>query len=335
MKTRIIGITLGDVNGIGPEVSLRAAHRRWPAGTRIVLIGSARVVQHTCKALGYPVPAETSLDTPPARKITTWDPTPSPAPRLRPGMITVDASRAAHDWICATVQACLDGRLDAMVTAPICKEGFQRSGFTTPGHTELLAQKTRTRNYAMMLFGGGLRVVLLTRHIPLREVPESVTVSALRATVQLTSEALPWLGCRDGSIAVCGLNPHAGENGALGTEEKTIITPTLRRLRRAGHKVDGPIPGDTAFHRALQGDYDAVIAMYHDQGLAPLKTVAFDCGVNVTLGLPVIRTSPDHGTAFGLAGRGVASASSMVAAVQAARDLAGRKNPWRPRSAQR
>ena len=332
MRLRRIGITLGDINGIGPEIALKAAHRRWPAGTRVILIGSIEVVRQTCHSLNYPLPTIWTPDSTPRRKITTWDPTPNMRPRLQPGKIAVDAARAAHAWICATAQACLAGQLDAMVTSPICKAGFRAAGFSVPGHTELLADVTHTQNVAMMLFGGGLRVVLLTRHIPLRDVAKAIDVASLSRIVRLTSDALPWLGCRNGKIAICGLNPHAGESGTLGAEDKTILTPAIRRLQRSGHNVQGPLPGDTVFHSALQGEFDAVIAMYHDQGLGPLKTIAFHKGVNVTLGLPLVRTSPDHGTAFAMAGRGQASASSMVAAVRAAHQLGGVENPWNRRT---
>jgi 4-hydroxythreonine-4-phosphate dehydrogenase len=215
-----------------------------------------------------------------------------------------------------------------MVTAPINKEGFARAGIDFPGHTELLAACTGARRFAMMLFGGGLRVVLATRHIPLREVARRLNPSALREAVTLTHQALPWLGLPRARIAVCGLNPHAGDGGRLGDEEKRWIGPVLRGLRRRGFDIAGPLPADTVFHHARCGDYDAVVALYHDQGLAPLKTLAFDEGVNLTLGLPIVRTSPDHGTAYDLAGRGAANPSSMVAAVGAAVTLAGRPNPW-------
>ena len=333
MSIRTIGITLGDANGVGPEVALRAAQRRWPAGTRIVLVGSEDVVSRTSHRLGLRTPATWSPGTAPKHKISCWDPVPQRTIKPTPGQVRTDAARAAHAWIVAAAQACLDRHLDAMVTAPICKEGMLKAGFDTAGHTELLAQLTETRNYAMMLFGGGLRVVLLTRHIPLRAVPDAVTARSLRDTVQLTLEGLGWLGVRRKKVAVCGLNPHAGEGGKLGTEDHRILAPAVRRLQRAGHDVTGPAPGDTVFHAAIQGNYDAVIAMYHDQGLAPLKTIAFDCGVNLTLGLPIVRTSPDHGTAFGIAGQGIASDGSMAAALRAAIQLADARNPWRVRPA--
>jgi 4-hydroxythreonine-4-phosphate dehydrogenase len=245
-----------------------------------------------------------------------------------PGLIRVDASRAAHTWICEAVTACRAGILDAMVTAPISKEGFARAGIDVPGHTELLADLTRTRRFAMMLFGGCLRVTLVTRHVPLRRVPAMLTRPRIRQAIELTHAALPWLGVARSRIAVCGLNPHAGDGGTIGTEEQTVIAPVIRSLRRKHLDVLGPVPADTVFHEAHRGDYDAVVAMYHDQGLGPLKMLAFDTGVNLTLGLPIVRTSPDHGTAFAIAGTGTAREGSMLEAIKTAHRLALQPNPW-------
>lgn len=316
-----IGITLGDVNGIGPEIALRAAARRgWPAAVRFVLVGSEPLVKAQAQALRLRLPGG---------RVSIWDPDPSLAPAWKPGRLRADASRAADAWIRAAVAACLDGRLDAMVTAPICKEGFQKAGIHVPGHTELLAELTGTRRYAMMLFGGPLRVVLATRHLPLADVARKLKKADVFEAIRITGEALPWLGCRGGRIGVCGLNPHAGDGGAIGREEITTIAPGIRAARRAGFNAVGPVPADVIFHQAVRGEFDAVVAMYHDQGLGPLKMLAFETGVNVTLGLPIVRTSPDHGTAFDIAGRGRANPSSMVEAVRQAIALARRRNPWR------
>jgi len=173
-----------------------------------------------------------------------------------------------------------------------------------------------------------LRVVLVTRHLPLARVAGAISQGAITEAVHLTAQALPWLGVRPKTIGVCALNPHAGDKGVLGREEITTIIPTLRALRRQGLAVEGPVPGDVIFHQARQGRYGAVVAMYHDQGLGPLKMIAFEEGVNLTLGLPIVRTSPDHGTAFDIAGKGVAHADSMAAAIRLAARLARRKNPW-------
>ena len=202
------------------------------------------------------------------------------------------------------------------------------AGIHVPGHTELLARLTGTGRYAMMLVGGPLRVVLVTRHIPLSKVPGKVTVDAIGAAAELAWRSLPWLGVKERKVAICGLNPHAGDGGVLGREELDVIIPAVRRLRRKGMNVIGPLAADTVFNGAMKGRYGVVVAMYHDQGLAPLKTIAFDSGVNITLGLPIVRTSPDHGTAFDIAGKGLASPLSMINAVKLAHRLALRPNPW-------
>jgi 4-hydroxythreonine-4-phosphate dehydrogenase len=316
-----IGITLGDANGIGPEIVLRAVARRgWPKNVRFVLVGSRPLLEAQARAFRLRIPES---------RVSVWDPAPALAPAWKPGKIRADSSRAAEAWIRAAVAACLGGRLQAMVTAPICKEGFQKAGIHVPGHTELLADLTGTRHYAMMLFGGSLRVVLVTRHLPLADVARRLRKADIVEAIRLTGEALPWLGCRRARIGVCGLNPHAGDGGAIGREEIDIISPAIRAARRAGFDVTGPVPADVIFHRSVRGDFDAVVAMYHDQGLGPLKMLAFETGVNVTLGLPIVRTSPDHGTAFDIAGCGRANPSSMIEAVRQAIALARRENPWR------
>jgi 4-hydroxythreonine-4-phosphate dehydrogenase len=260
--------------------------------------------------------------------VVLWDPANSDL-RWTPGRLVPAASTAAAAWITATVRACQRDELDGMVTAPISKEGFHRAGIHVPGHTEMLAGLCGTRRFAMMLFGGPLRVVLATRHIPLADVPAHLTAAELEQAIRLTAEALPWLGTPRGRVAICGLNPHAGEGGDLGREEIDVIAPVIRSLQKRGLRIHGPLPGDTVFHDAARGDYDAVVAMYHDQGLAPLKLIAFDSGVNLTLGLPIVRTSPDHGTAFAIAGKNKARPDSMIEAVRWAVRLAGKKNPWR------
>ncbi len=313
-----IGITIGDLNGIGPEVALKAiSGTRWPGDIRFVLIGPERIVREQAEAMGIPMPRRLEFIEVECR--AAW----------QPGKIRADASRVAERAIRRAVQGCLDGEFDAMVTAPICKEGFHKAGIGVPGHTELLAELTATRNFGMMLVGGGLRVMLATRHLPLSQVPAALTKKSIREQIELTGEALRLFGFEKGRIAVCGLNPHAGDGGVLGREEIETINPAIRAARKKGFDACGAIPADTVFHEALAGKYDAVVAMYHDQGLGPLKMLGFDEGVNVTLGLPIIRTSPDHGTAFGIAGKNSASAKSMKNALALAIDMAGKPNPWK------
>lgn len=320
MKT--IGITAGDINGIGPEVALKAACTRDWGDDRIVLIGPASMLAEHAEELrlegvemwdGHNDPGTVSI----------WEPDGSPALELKFGKVDERAAEAAAGWIEHAVKACEGGVIDAMVTAPINKEGFAEAGIGFPGHTEMLQSLTGSERVGMMLTGGPLRVGLVTRHLPLAEVPAAITPEAIREVAELVFEVLPRLGVANPIIGVAGLNPHAGDGGTIGKEEEEVIVPTIEALKEDGIPVVGPVSGDTVFYHALEGQYDAVLAMYHDQGLAPLKTLAFDLGVNITLGLPIIRTSPDHGTAYGIAGRGVANPDSMVEAIRTAIQLVG------------
>jgi len=330
-ERKTLVITSGDVNGVGPEIALKAVSRHsWSAGTRFVLLGDHAVFEQVAHQLNLSVPLswEPSVPWPSRRRVVIWSPA-SVRARLSPGKITAQAARLAMDWVRLAVDGCLNGTFDGMVTAPLCKAGLMKAGIDLPGHTEYLAQLTGTKRYAMMLMGKALRVVLVTRHLSLRDVPDALTKTAIREAVQLTAEALPWLQCPAGCIGVCALNPHAGDGGALGDEERRIISPALRKLKREGVSVEGPVPADVIFYQALKNRYDAVIAMYHDQGLGPLKMLSFEDGINITLGLPIIRTSPDHGTAFDIAGTGQANPASMIAAIKLALSLTSRPNPWR------
>ncbi|MDP2990346.1 MAG: 4-hydroxythreonine-4-phosphate dehydrogenase PdxA, partial [Kiritimatiellota bacterium] len=334
MKT--IAITLGDPGGIGPEVALKALYQnRWPATLRFVLIGSRTILRRQAAQFRLPLPPAWQLSDGKnhAERIVNWEPEQDLKQKpvsltWRPGVTGKIQGQAAVRWIQAAVNGCMAGHFDALVTGPICKQSLRLAGLPFPGHTEFLAALTGTRSFAMMLLGGPLRVVLVTRHLPLARVPGAVSRAAIQEAVQLAVQALPWLGVKQKTVGVCALNPHAGDEGLLGREEITTIIPTLRALRRQGLAVEGPVPGDVIFHQALQGRYGAIVAMYHDQGLGPLKMIAFEAGVNLTLGLPIVRTSPDHGTAFDIAGKGLAHAGSMAAAIRLAAYLARRKNPW-------
>lgn len=325
---------MGDINGIGPEVALKAVGKyRGPTDVRFVFIGSEQLVREQAAAMKIPVsrkiqfmdvehafqPAQTERGRRKSHPHVKW----------HPGKIRVDAARLAEAAIRAAVEGCRSGELDAMVTAPICKEGFHKAGIKLPGHTEYLAELTRTRRFGMMLMGGGLRVTLVTRHLPIADVPAALTKKTIREHIELTGQALKLFGVKRGKIGVCGLNPHAGDGGVLGAEEKTLINPAIRAARQKGYRVSDAVPADTIFYEALNGAYDAVVAMYHDQGLGPLKMIGFDEGINVTLGLPIIRTSPDHGTAFGIAGQNKASPTSMKNAIALAVEMAGKPNPWK------
>lgn len=323
---RWIGITLGDVTGIGPEVTLKALATDPTAdNTRFLLIGDAEVILRLDQKLGLEL--EPSVYTGPESvgRIFITNPLTDLLPRgLRPG--SIESAHAAVAWLREGARRCLAGELDALVTAPVSKEAILRAGYTFVGQTEFLSDLARAERIAMMLLGQDdrdrwLRVVLVTTHVPLKDVPTRITQAKVELAIDLAAQSCRDLGLPRGRVAVCGLNPHAGEGGHFGDEELLVITPAILAARKKQLDVVGPLSGDTAFHHALRGDFDVVVAMYHDQGLAPLKAVAFDRGVNWTLGLPFIRTSPDHGTAYDIAGRGMANPSSMIAAIRLAKLL--------------
>jgi 4-hydroxythreonine-4-phosphate dehydrogenase len=252
-----------------------------------------------------------------------------------PGALSAAAGRAAYDLICAAVRDAQSGAVAAIATAPVNKLAFAEAGLPWKGHTDLLGHLTGSRRVAMMFWSEPLKVVLATIHVPLSEVPGLMTPDLLDGIIDLAAGELPRFGITEPRLALAGLNPHAGENGVLGDEEQQTLEPAVAAARRRGIRIDGPFPGDTVFVRAVRGEFDAVIACYHDQGLIPVKLLAFGRAVNVTLGLPIIRTSVDHGTAFDIAGRGVADPSSMIeatllaarlAATRAARDHAASRS---------
>jgi len=282
-----VAITSGDPAGIGPEVAGRAA-----ADPRVLAV---------CEPVLYGPPAGATFAA---------------------GVLSAAAGRTAYDVIVRAVADAQRGVVQAIATAPVNKEAFRLAGLEWTGHTDLLAHLTGSSHVAMMFYSDTLRVVLATVHIPLAEVPRALTQASLDATIALTARELPRFGIARPRIAVAGLNPHAGEHGLFGTEEDTAIRPAIEACRARGIDVSGPYPGDTVFVRAVRGEFDVVIACYHDQGLIPVKLVAFGQAVNVTLGLPIIRTSVDHGTAFDIAGKGMADPESMVTAVLLAARLA-------------
>jgi 4-hydroxythreonine-4-phosphate dehydrogenase len=290
-----IAITAGDPAGIGPEIADKAAR-------------DSRVLD-TCVPIVYAEPAE------------------GPFPM---GEVSAAAGRAAYDTIVRAVEDARAGRVDAISTAPVNKLAFSRAGLPWKGHTDLLAHLCGVSRVAMMFHAPELNVVLATVHVPLREVPPLLTQSAIEDLLALTAESLPRFGFQTPRIAVAGLNPHAGEDGLLGEEEQRVLAPAIAAARQRGLQVSGPWPADTVFGRAARGEFDAVLACYHDQGLIPVKLLAFGRAVNVTLGLPIVRTSVDHGTAFDIAGRGIADAGSMVEAVLLAARLARARTSREP-----
>ena len=335
----LVALTMGDVAGVGPEViarawgesPLRSLARPMVVGSRAVLeralrqVGSDAIIQHI---------NDPALADPTGHVIPCLDPTGDDLDDVRPGEVSGRAGRAAHDYLIAAIDLALEGRIDAITTLPLNKESLRACGITHPGHTEILAERCGVADYAMMLYldhpGGGewgLGVLHATLHVALRDVFALLTLDRVAAKIRLADEAMPPLtGGRPPRIAVAGLNPHAGENGLFGDEERTIIGPAVEQARAEGVDVVGPFPADTLFVRALNGEFDAVIAMYHDQGHVALKSVGFERAVNVTLGLPIVRTSVAHGTAFDIAWTGRAETTSLIEATRvAARIVAGQK----------
>ena len=326
--TRRVGITLGDATGIGPEVALRAiAAEAKTDDTQYLFIGDAGLLQRLNQKLLLELPLEIFSGSSQNGRFAVVNPPGQALPENLPAGSPL-AAKAALRALRDGAERCLRGELDGIVTAPVNKEAIIRTGYKKfVGQTEFLSQLAGAKRTAMMLLGHNernqwLRVALATIHLSLKSVPRKLTPEKIALAIELAVEACRDLALPRAKIAVCGLNPHAGEGGEFGNEEIKTIAPTVLAAQKRGFDVVGPLSGDTVFHYALLGDFDAVVAMYHDQGLAPLKAVAFDTGVNWTLGLPFIRTSPDHGTAYDIAGKGIANPSSMIAALRLAKQLA-------------
>jgi 4-hydroxythreonine-4-phosphate dehydrogenase len=290
MRLPRIALTTGDPAGIGPEIVAKAA------------------ADPGVRAMCEPVIFEAS----------------PPAP-VRIGEVSAASGRASYDTILRAVGAAQRGEVDAIATAPINKLAWSQAGLPWKGHTDLLAHLCGARRVAMLFHAPQLNVVLITVHVPLRDVAALMTRELVDETIALTARSLPQLGVAKPRLALAGLNPHAGEAGLLGTEDAEVLAPAVASARAAGVDIRGPFPADTVFVRASRGEFDCVLACYHDQGLVPVKLLAFGQAVNVTIGLPIIRTSVDHGTAFDIAGQGVADAGSMIEAVKLAAQMAGRR----------
>jgi 4-hydroxythreonine-4-phosphate dehydrogenase len=321
-----IGVSLGDITGIGPEVTLKALALEAGADDACyLLIGDAAHTRRLNEQLGLKLPLQDYGSNERAARFSLCQPLPDALPaNLLEG--SPAAARAAVAWARDGAKRCLAGELDALVTAPVNKHAIVRSGQAFIGQTELLSALSGTQRTAMMLLGQDdrgrwLRVALATIHLPLKLVADHLTQAKVEMVIELAAQACRDLALPRARVAVCGLNPHAGEGGEMGTEEQTTIGPAVRAAQRRQIDVVGPLAADALFYHAFKGEYDAVVAMYHDQGLGPLKMVAFETGVNWTLGLPFIRTSPDHGTAYDIAGQGKANPSSMVAAIRLAKQL--------------
>jgi 4-hydroxythreonine-4-phosphate dehydrogenase len=336
-----LGITMGDPAGVGPEISVKALARNdVRSSCRPVVIGDSGVLAATLALLGSPLSLHAVKDIGECRfgqgTIECLDLGNVELARLPKAAVSAEAGRAAYAYIETGVRLCLSGQIDALVTAPVNKEALAAAGHQHSGHTEILATLTGTKDFAMLLMGKELRVIHVTTHVALRRVPDLVTRERVLRVIELAQRTMDGLGTAHPRIAVCGLNPHAGEDGLFGDEERTQIIPAVEEARRQGLDVYGPLPADTLFSRARGGEFDIVVAMYHDQGHVPVKTVGFTyddasgawtglSGVNVTVGLPFLRVSVDHGTAFDRAWKGIANPESMVEALDVAvRMLAAR-----------
>jgi 4-hydroxythreonine-4-phosphate dehydrogenase len=325
----ILGLTMGDPAGIGPELCLRALGE--PAVLEIcvpVLFGDVGVV----KRLG-----EASIPFPKCRivSINEWqgceaveeplivDCAGLDAGSLRVGQVTADCGKAAYRYIEQAIRAAMSGQIAGVVTAPVHKEALRLSGVPHPGHTEIFTALTNARRSCMMLRSDVLTVSLVTTHIGYAEVPQTLSVKRVLDVIELTAEAMHWMLGRPARLGICGLNPHAGEHGLFGREEEEcFVQPAVNRAHEQDIIIEGPLPPDAAFTRGQRKRFDAIVTLYHDQGHIPFKMLAFETGVNITLGLPIVRTSVDHGTAFDIAWKGVADPQSMFAAIRVAVDLA-------------
>ncbi len=317
-----LAITIGDPAGIGPEIVARAVSAMSEKCLSVV-IGDMSVMREAVRMIGSPLKIRTIAD---VNDIfhspgVLWRYDVKALQTFVKGRPDAANGAACVSYIKKAVELAVDGKVDAVVTAPISKEALKLGGFHWPGHTEMLAELTKTEEFAMMLTGGPLKVILVTIHTALKNVPGMVTKESVLRAVRLAGRACAMLGLKRPRIAVAGLNPHAGESGIFGTEEITDIMPAIVAAQKEGIAAEGPFPPDIIFHKAYRREVDIVVCMYHDQGLIPLKMIAFDRGVNVTVGLPIIRTSPDHGTAYDIAWKGKANPSSMIEAMRLATRL--------------
>lgn len=323
----LICITAGDIAGVGPEIIAKSLQENsfFLNQVRLLIIGPKKILFNAIekystlsKQINVINSAEESTANINLLDITTK----GALDNIPMGKISKTSGLWAYRYVETAIQMAMDKQISAIVTAPINKTAWQKAGVGYGGHTELLADKSATTNYAMGFYSRVLKVVLETIHIPLADVPKRISSQSIYNKILLANQFLKRLKIRNPRICVAGLNPHAGENGLLGSEEETIIKPAVLKAQQSGVTVDGPYPSDTAFYLAYQEHkFDLIVSMYHDQALAPLKMVALHDAVNITLGLPFVRTSPDHGTAFDIAGSGTANPQSMIEAITLASDL--------------
>lgn len=323
----ILGITIGDATGVGPEITIMSlGDKEIYDSSRPIVIGDLKIMQRSAKIVNNGLTCRAVTDLADAGNtfgvvdVLDMNNLPADLP-----FATVDgrAGKAAYEYVEKAVALAQQGQIDAIVTAPLHKEALNLGGYHFPGHTEILAQLGGTKDYAMMLTGGGLRVIHVTTHVSMRQACDLVKRQRVLRVIELADEAVKLLGIEKPRIAVAGLNPHSGEGGLFGTEEIEEIQPAIEEAKKKGFNVTGPVPPDTVFYRAaIKKHFDIVVVMYHDQGHIPLKVLGFETGVNVTVGLPFIRTSVDHGTAYGKAGKGTADNQSMTEALKLGAQMA-------------
>ncbi|MGA9349909.1 MAG: 4-hydroxythreonine-4-phosphate dehydrogenase PdxA [Anaerolineae bacterium] len=328
----IIAITMGDAAGVGPEIVVKAlALEEMYALCRPLVVGDAGVLARARKMLGLSVNLHPIVGVGGGRfepgNIDVLDLANIDLDRLRVGEVSAMAGKAAVEYVLKAGELALSGEVQGLATAPLNKEAMQLGGYDYIGHTEILADLTGAPRCTTMLISGSLRVVHVTRHIPLRQVAGSITKERVLETIQLTAEGLRGMGIEEPRLGVAALNPHGGEGGLLGHEEIDKIAPAVEAAQAIGIGARGPYPADSIFFRAIAGEFDAVVAMYHDQGHIPVKVHGFERSVTVTLGLPIVRTSVDHGTAFDIAWQGLASPQSLVEAIKLAAEMAKRVFP--------
>jgi 4-hydroxythreonine-4-phosphate dehydrogenase len=335
---------MGDVAGIGPEIVARACvDPRVRACCHPIVVGDPQLLTRGLRLIGCQNPVRT-LASPSAagdgdEKVACWNPcdrvTTAELSSIAPGTLDARAGRAAYEWLVSAARAALRASIDAIVTAPLNKAALHLAGFDYPGHTEILATECGVLHYAMMLYVPpsdcvrslrGLGVAHVTLHTSIASVPGLVTTEAVAEKISLLHEFLLRIGVERPRIGVSALNPHAGEGGLFGDEEAGVIRPGIARCAKEGWMIEGPIPADALLRRAIGGEFDGVVVMFHDQGHIPIKLVARDTAVNITLGLPIVRTSPSHGTAFDIAWKGIADPAGMIEAIQVAARLVGKKS---------
>ena len=327
-ERNLIGITMGDPCGIGPEVILKAlSSQETGTAAGFIIIGCYNVLRDVADNLSMGKKLQlsrldsTSLNTDRdlINNINVLDLDNVSVQDAVSHRVLANSGRASVEYIMKGLGLARDGGIDAIVTAPISKEAVKMAGFEFAGHTELLQDKTAAEDVVMLMAGNGLRVSFVTTHLAVKDVSGFINRESVFSTIQTTAAGLKNLfGIADPKVAVCGLNPHCGDGDRFGTEERDAIIPAIERAQGMGIDCTGPLSSDTVFNKALNGEFDVVVVQFHDQGTIPIKMHAFDSGVNITLGIPIIRTSPTHGTAFGIAGKGVADPGSMIAAIKTA-----------------